>query len=98
MTIIPMIWVHSVSANDHLGRGTLLLGHSRTRPPLLYEDAGEMTENVSYIYEDLAGNANRVFYVDEGPSAEARLIAEANSRALKSQSRTSGGLDVIKWY
>ncbi len=35
--------------------------------------------------EELVKNADRVFYFDEGPRAEARVVAKANPRAQKSQ-------------
>ncbi len=35
--------------------------------------------------EELVKNADRVFYFDEGPRAEARVVAKANARAQRSQ-------------
>jgi hypothetical protein len=35
--------------------------------------------------EDLTRNADRVFYFDEGPRAEPKLISKAHPRAQKSQ-------------
>jgi hypothetical protein len=35
--------------------------------------------------EDLTRNADRVFYFDEGPRAEPKLISKAYPRAQKSQ-------------
>jgi hypothetical protein len=37
------------------------------------------------VLEDLTGNADRVFYFDEGPRASTKLISKAYPRAQKSQ-------------
>jgi hypothetical protein len=36
-------------------------------------------------FEELVSNADRVFYFDEGPRAEKRIIAKTNPRTQKSQ-------------
>lgn len=36
-------------------------------------------------FEELVKNADRVFYFDEGPRAETRVVAKANPRAQRSQ-------------
>lgn len=36
-------------------------------------------------FEELVKNADRVFCFDEGPRAEARVVAKANPRAHRSQ-------------
>jgi hypothetical protein len=36
-------------------------------------------------FEELVKNADRVFYFDEGPRAETRVVAKANARAQRSQ-------------
>jgi DNA polymerase I len=73
--------------------------------PLLYEDAREMAEYVSWamidaakeaavllyapgvdpFLEDLARNADRVFYYEERPRATARLVLKTCPRAQESQ-------------
>lgn len=68
----------------------VIIEHDR----LINEDAQEMTEYVSQVmrktaadpyFKELVANAERVFYFDEGPRAEARIVAKANPRTQRSQ-------------
>jgi hypothetical protein len=46
--------------------------------------AASLTRSRSY-FEDLVTNADRVFYFDESPRAETRIIARSIPRTQKSQ-------------
>jgi DNA polymerase I len=73
----PLLYEHAVEMTEYISKS--MSDAAKEAAVLLYSPGTDT------FLEDLTRNADRVFYFDEGPRAEPKLISKAYPRAQKSQ-------------
>ncbi|MDM7933858.1 MAG: hypothetical protein QUS08_00535, partial [Methanothrix sp.] len=73
----PLLYEDAREMTEYVSRA--LMEAAKEAAVLLYAPGADP------YFEELVRNADRVFYFDEGPRAETRVVAKANARAQRSQ-------------
>ena len=73
----PLLYEHAVEMTEYISKS---MSDAANEAAVLLYSPGTDT-----FLEDLTRNADRIFYFDEGPRGEPKLISKAYPRAQKSQ-------------